>query len=182
MHRVSVFAFISGLFIAQTASADVIRTFTVANWFAGAYSNDQTKIFDHCAASSTYVTGITMLFAINRQYQWSIGFANRAWTLTPGATFDVAFAIDNDPPIYGRATALNGQQVEVQLADSVTLFQRFRRGYQLKVFTAGQVLPFNLTDSSQILPVLLQCVGQYVNPPQQALLPISPFVSPHNSA
>ncbi len=117
MHRVSVFAFIGGMLLVQSAFADVIRTFKVANWFAGAYLNDRTKVFSHCAAGSTYVSGTMMQFAINRQYRWSIGFENRTWTLTPGTTFDVAFAIDNDPPIYQRATALNGQQVEVQLAE-----------------------------------------------------------------
>ena len=53
------------LFSATTVSAEILGNYHVGNWLIGAYSNDQTKQFTHCATSSVYASGITMLFAVN---------------------------------------------------------------------------------------------------------------------
>ncbi|MBX6427013.1 MAG: hypothetical protein IRZ09_13950 [Variibacter sp.] len=57
--------------------------------------------------------------------------------------------------------AIGRDQVEVQLADSATLFQQFRWGRMLRVASAGRVLSFKLTDTSLVLPELLRCVSRY---------------------
>ena len=65
-----------GVCVGSSAQADTMRNFQVANWLVGAYSFDGTKTFSHCAASTTYHSGIVVLFAINRGYAWNMGFAN----------------------------------------------------------------------------------------------------------
>ncbi|MPZ39763.1 MAG: hypothetical protein GEU95_17225 [Rhizobiales bacterium] len=162
--RPSVFAlaativvFTAGMAVAQTS----LRSFKVGNW-NGAFARDGR--FTHCAASANYGSGISMLFSINRQYQWSMGFANRAWRLTPGEVYNLAFAIDGGEPTHARGEAINPSHAVVQLADSASLFSRFRRGFVLRVAAANQVFTFNLEGTSAMLAQLHSCVQQYTQP------------------
>lgn len=150
-------------FAAETAIAQTaLRSFKVGNWTAGAYARDGR--FTHCAASAGYGSGITMLFSINRRYQWSMGFANRDWRLTPGAVYNLAFAIDEGQAIHARGEAINPSHAIVQLADSVDLFNRFRRGHVLRVAAADRIFTFNLEGTSAMLAQLYSCVQQYTQP------------------
>jgi hypothetical protein len=162
----------------RVASADTLYTFQVGTWNAGAYSKQNTKQFNHCAAAATYNSGIMMLFSVSRGYAWSMSFANRSWRLTQGQSYDIAFTVDQATPIGARAIAISPNQVEVPLADSTELFQRFRQGYQLRVAAAGQVMAFNLTGTSQVLPALLRCVHANLQPSGSTTVATNPFVTP----
>jgi hypothetical protein len=168
MRRMAETIVIAGaLLSAASASAERLEAFKIANWSAGAYSYAGSNRFSHCAAAARYRNGITMLFSINRAYEWSMGFANPNWTLTRGNAYDIAFRVDYTSTITARAVAVSDRQVEVHLADSATLFSRFKYGNQLRVASAGKVFSFNLTDTSAILPQLLRCVKLYVDAPQR---------------
>src|SRR2546423_7894751 len=97
----------------RAASADTLYEFPVGTWSAGAYSKQSSRQFNHCAAAANYNSGITMLFSVSRSYAWSMSFANRAWRLTQGQTYDIAFTVDQTPPIGARAIAIGPNQVEV---------------------------------------------------------------------
>src|SRR5215467_3178807 len=144
------------------AKAETIRNFQVGSWFAGAYTKSGTSTFSHCAASARYRSGIFVLFSVNRSYSWSMGFANPAWKLTKGSRYNIVFVIDDGQPMTGMATANSANSVEVVLADSEALFAQFKRGRQLRVAAASQVLSFNLDGTSALLPALLGCVQQEV--------------------
>lgn len=162
----------------RAASADTLYTFQVGSWTAGAYSKQNTKQFNHCAAAANYNSGIMMLFSVSRGYAWSMSFANRSWRLTQGQRYDIAFTVDQATPIGARAIAISPNQVEVPLADSTELFQRFRQGYQLRVAAAGQVMAFNLTGTSQVLPALLRCVHANLQPSGSTTVATNPFIAP----
>ena len=68
------------------------------------------------------------------------------------------------PPIAAKAYAISAEHVTVPLQDSTELFARFRRGNVLRVAAADQVFSFNLTGTSQLLPILLRCALQNGNP------------------
>lgn len=163
--------------VPQVASADLLYNFRVAGWHAGAYTKQNTKQFNHCGASATYNSGIVMTFAVSRTYQWSMGFSHGAWRLTPGQSYEIAFTVDQAPPIGSRAVAIAPSQVEVLLADSSELFQRFRQGQQLRVASAGQIFTFNLTGTSQVLPALLRCVQANLQPSAPATVASNPFAT-----
>lgn len=171
-------AILALLGMTSTASADLIYNFLVAGWTAGAYTKQNTKQFNHCGASATYNSGIMMTFAVTRTYHWSMGFAHRSWRLTPGQSYNIAFTVDRDAPIGGRAVAIGPSQVEVVLADSTQLFERFRQGQQLRVAAAGQVFAFNLTGTSQVLPALLRCVQANLQPSGSSTVASNPFAAP----
>lgn len=162
----------------RTASAELMYNFQVGTWSAGAYTKENTKQFNHCAASANYNSGILMSFSVSRAYAWSMAFAHRSWHLTQGQMYDIAFTVDQMPPLRARAVAVGPNLVEVPLADSTELFQRFRQGYQLRVAAAGQVLAFNLTGTSQVLPALLRCVQANLQPSGTTTVAANPFATP----
>ena len=150
------------------ANAKPLRLFKVANWNAGAYANDTTLAFSHCAASARYKSGVTVYFSINNKYNWSIGFSHPGWRLNRGEVYDIAFKIDRAQPIGSKAIAVSTSLVRVPLRDSRALFRQFETGERLYVATAGQKFTFKLTDSSKVLAALLSCVRGYVNAPVTA--------------
>jgi hypothetical protein len=158
------FAFVAALIAssAEIAEAQTLRTFTVGHWNAGAYGKDGR--FSYCAAAGTYKSGITMRFAIDRQYRWSVGFMHRDWTMPRGMEFDVALEIDDGQPIYVRARAVDATRALMQLADSVALFDRFRRGRVLRVSTRSHMFSLELESSSAMLAQLHDCVRRYTQP------------------
>ncbi len=63
-----------------------------------------------------------------------------------------------------RAKALSSTQVFIDLADSIELFNRFRRGNELRVASTHSVFTFNLVDSSAMLAQLHDCVRRHTQP------------------
>src|SRR5262245_14122272 len=162
----------------RTSAAELMYNFQVGTWSAGAYTKQNARQFNHCAASASYNSGILMSFSVSRTFAWSMAFAHGSWRLTPGQTYDIAFTVDQMQPLRARAIAVGPNLVEVPLADSTELFQRFRQGYQLRVAAAGQVLAFNLTGTSQVLPALLRCVQANLQPAGTTTVAANPFVAP----
>ncbi len=171
-------AIITSAFLLSPLCASEAATLSnshIGNWSIWAYSDDQTGEFSHCAAATQYKSGISMLFSVNRAYTWSMGFANSQWRLQKGTSYPIAFTVDQVPALNATAVAIRSDTAEVPLADSVALFNVFKRGNWLTVFAAGQVFQFALTDTSKVLPALILCVRNYLQPaPLQAA---NPFVA-----
>lgn len=159
----------------QSSLAAEIRKFNVGAWIGGAYTKDNgTGEFSHCGAHASYRSNIVVFFMINANYHWSMMFFNPNWQMPVGNTYNIAFTVDDMSPLYGTATAFRSDAVRVPLLDSVELFNRFKKGYQLRVAAAGQVFSFNLTGTSQLLPALLTCVQTKGARTQVAANPFQP--------
>jgi hypothetical protein len=140
------------------ANAEAGKNFRVGNWLVGAYS-DSARKFSHCAGSTSYRSGILVVFAVTKNYLWSMSFMNPSWRLSQGETYDISFVVDSGQIKRGKAFAVSVNQVNVLLPDSTELFGEFQRGNTLRVATeASEVMTFNLTDTSKLLPALLTCV------------------------
>ena len=120
-------------FTATTASAEKIANLKAGSWSGGAYTNNATGAFSHCAASARYKSGISLLFAVTRGRQWSMGFTNGGWQLRPGRKYPVRFQVDNGPILKATATAKTQKLVQVFLPPKDALFRHFRTGGQLKI-------------------------------------------------
>ena len=59
-------------------------TITVGEWTGGAYTNDNTGAFSHCAASSRYRSGVLVVLAKDLDGDWSLGFASDGLSFTTG--------------------------------------------------------------------------------------------------
>lgn len=156
---------ISALFLALLGfpsppwcAAEEIRHAAWGQWNGGAYNDDQTKRFSHCAAGVPYRSGITLFVSVTRSFEWILGFYNPAWNLTPGQTVSVAISFDGGPPWSGTAFVRSTNFVTVPMAPNSQLINAFRHSTVMTANASGQVFIFNLNGTSRLMPGLAQCV------------------------
>jgi hypothetical protein len=150
------------------ARAATLEEFNVQGWIVGAYSDNRTGLFTHCATSVPFRSGTTLLFHLSRSYRWSMGLHNPAWRSRPGAAINLMYYIDNEPPIRVTAVVNNLGVVNVPLADSRALFEKFKKGRRLFVVDAREKFGFDLANSSKALEAVYSCVQRHSagsNPP-----------------
>lgn len=147
----------------RSALAGTLETGKVHNWTTGAYTNDQTGEFTRCSMSVAYKSGISLLFSIDKKYDWAMALINDKWRLNVGETHQVSFRIDNSGAIYSNAKVLTQSMIGIELTDTTQIFNAFRRG-QLLVVTAGREdFNFRLDGTSDGLAWLLRCVKRWEN-------------------
>jgi hypothetical protein len=151
---------LASLFLATGAAdaAGPFRPFQMGLWSGGAWTNDQTGAFSHCAASVPYQSGITMFAAVNRSYSWSLGFGDPRWTLSPKTQIPIELHFDAGPAFNVFGTVIAPTLVEVPMPDNSKLINTFRYSAQMNALAQGQVFTFNLTGTSRIMVQLASCV------------------------
>jgi hypothetical protein len=137
--------------------------FASGNWTGGAYYFNSNGRFSHCAMQVSYRSGIIMLFAIDSGYQWRMGFINDKWSLEPGRNYNVAYTIDGNRTNNISARANDRTFVIAELPATSNVFNQFRQGRLLVVFSEGERFEFQLTGTSRGLSELLQCVRNNIN-------------------
>lgn len=147
---------------AMPAEAGQIAPLKIGNWSGGAYSDDRTGAFSHCAASASYRSGVSLLFSVSGDETWSMGFSSESWSLIPGQRYPVRYRVDNGTVLEGVAVARNPKLAQVHLPANNRLFQHFRKGNTLRVGAARQVLEFRLTDTSKMLARLRDCARHFI--------------------
>jgi hypothetical protein len=104
----------------------------VGNWSGGVYTNDSTGAFSHCAAGTTYQSGIVFLVSINAEGAWSLGFAHQSWRLTPGETIPIGLTFDNRSPVHVFGTALSSNLAFVPMPANSELITQFRNSLTMR--------------------------------------------------
>ncbi len=145
----------------SVARGATIEEFNVRGWVVGAYSDNRTGQFTHCATSVPYRSGTTLFFYLSRSYQWSMGLHNPMWRSMPGASIELMYYIDSGPPTRVRALVNNLGMVSIPLADSRALFETFKRGRRLFVVDSRERFGFDLTNSSKALAAVYDCVQRH---------------------
>ena len=126
-------------------------------WDISAYTNDSNGFFSHCTASVGYHSGISLVFAIGRDYSWSMGLMNPAWQFSLGDKYPVQYQVDNTPIMSATADVLGSNLVGIPLVDSGEFFTLFKLGRILKIKTGDQIFRFDLTNSSKALNAASMC-------------------------
>ena len=130
----------------------------VGNWQGGAYTNDKNGAFTHCAAGTTYQSGIYFMVSIGENGTWRLGFAHESWRLTPGEAFPLALTFDGQPAFNVYGMPIGAQLVNVEMPTNSALINQFRKAKVMTAFAQGQLFQFNLNQTAQLLPALLNCV------------------------
>ncbi|GMG85258.1 hypothetical protein LNKW23_44750 [Paralimibaculum aggregatum] len=146
---------------APLAAAAEIAPLRLGNWQGGAYSDDRTGAFSHCAASARYRSGITLLFSVTRERSWSMGVSSPDWRLRPGATYPIRYRVDGGAVHDAAALARSPVLAQVMLPASERLFLSFRKGRMLRIAAAGRVLEFRLDGTARLLTALLGCARRF---------------------
>src|SRR3954453_17398697 len=160
--NITIKAIVATLCILASASTSGARgpygSINVGNWRGGAYTNDKTGVFSHCAAGAVYDSGISFVVSIGEDSGWRLGFAHESWQLTTGEAFPLALTFDGQPAIHVQGMPLRAHLVNVQLPTNSSLISQFRKAKTMTAFAQGQLFQFNLNQTAQLLPALANCV------------------------
>jgi hypothetical protein len=158
--RVVVAALLSSLIAISAAQArGPYGSINVGNWKGGAYTNDQTGEFAHCAAGAGYDSGIYFMVTVDQGAGWSLGFHNPKWTLTKSQDFQIALTFDGQRPFNVQGVALSDNLIRVPMPTDSTLIAQFRKAKAMTAFTQGQLFQFKLDQTALLLPTLANCVA-----------------------
>lgn len=146
------------LLASPVLAAGPYAKFSVGNWAGGAFTNNQTGAFSHCAVSASYKSGVTMHASLNGNYGWNLGFSNRAWGLKPGAPVPMELAFDRRDIVRIDARAVQPQLVVVTMPANSDLVRAFRGAEFLEANMLGARYTFRLTSTAEVMPALLDCV------------------------
>lgn len=128
----------------------------VGNWIGGAFSNDETGAFSHCAATTPYANGVILVVSQNSAGTWSLAFASPNYRFNKGenAAIDVIFDGQEQARLFATAYQSN-MLTAIMPANVVRTFQKA----SLMVATAGHaVLNFDLTSTGPVIAALANCV------------------------
>lgn len=128
----------------------------VGNWIGGAFTNDETGAFSHCAATSPYANGVILVVGQNVGGSWILSFASPSYRFTKGenAAIDVIFDGREQARLFATANQTN-MLSSVMPANVVRTFQKA----SLMVATSGRtVLNFDLTSTGPVIAALANCV------------------------
>ena len=161
MTRFLVTAAIALTFICSSALArGPYGQIQIGNWNGGAYTNDQSGQFSHCAAGTQYLSGVHFLVSVNNNMDWMLGFAHKGWQLKIGEVIPLELTFDGRTPVHVYGNAIQTAFVVVQMPPNSQLVQQFRNATQMTALAKGQLFTFNLTATSHLLPALVNCMNQ----------------------
>ena len=135
-------------------------TINVGNWKGGAFTNDKTGEFSHCGATAVYQNGIYFIVMIDGTPSWSLGFAHDSWTLASGKAFPIQLTFDGQAPVNVHGIAITDKLLRVPMPDTSNLIAQFRKAKSMSAYAQGQLLQFNLDQTGQLLPTLVNCVAK----------------------
>src|SRR3954453_16036570 len=128
----------------------------IGNWVGGAFSNDETGAFSHCAATAPYANGVILIVGQNTGGSWILSFASPSYHFKQGenAAIDVIFDGQEQARLFATANQTN-MLSSVMPANVVRAFQKA----SLMVATSGRtVLNFDLTSAGPVIAALANCV------------------------
>jgi len=143
-------------FVGLAHAAGPFGSVNVGNWVGGAFSNDQTGAFSHCAATTPYASGVSLVVSQNAAGTWSLAFASPNYHFNKGesAAIDVTFDGQEQARLYATAYQTN----MLTAVMPVNVVRKFQKA-SLMVATAGRaVLNFDLTSTGPVIAALANCV------------------------
>jgi S1-C subfamily serine protease len=132
---------------------------SIGNWQGGAYTDDNSGAFTHCAAGASYQSGVYFLVLVGAGGNWRLGFSHQSWKLTPGEAFPLTLTFDGQQPFSVYGMPIGAQLVAVDMPPNSSLIDQFRKARLMSAFAQGQLFQFNLNQTAQLLPSLVNCVA-----------------------
>ncbi|WP_167767458.1 S1C family serine protease [Bradyrhizobium frederickii] len=153
----SVVALVSQALLAGLAhAAGPFGTIRVGNWNGGAYTNDSTGAFSHCAASTPYANGMTLLVGQDSNNAWLLGFANSAFRFKKGENLTIDVTFDGQAEVRLFATALSEVMVSAVLPTNVA--RAFQKASLMVAVARGTPFQFSLTSTAPLIAAVTNCV------------------------
>jgi hypothetical protein len=102
-----LFAAIAAALLSSSAfAAGPFGTIHVGSWQGGAYTNDTTGAFSHCAVAGNFLNGLSLAIQQTADRIWIIGFADPNWNLPEGQSVPIELTFDGQSKfqVFGAAT------------------------------------------------------------------------------
>ena len=128
----------------------------VGDWTGGAYTNDETGAFSHCAAGGQYRDGTYLVLSHNIDSSWSIGFANQSWNMAIQETLPIGVTFDGRAQARLFARVITAQSMVAILPNPV--LQNLRKSQLMVAEVNGQTIQFQLPRIDQLIPTIANCV------------------------
>jgi len=141
-------AILLGIATSNVEARGPYGSINVGNWKGGAYTNDQTGAFSHCAAGTSYISGIYFVVSINDNLGWSLGFTDNNWTLTTGQAFPISLTFDGQTPFNVHGVPINDKMLVVSMPDNSSLIAQFRKAKAMTAYTQGHLFQFTRSDGA----------------------------------
>src|SRR5690348_12077384 len=115
----------------------------VGNWQGGAFTDDSTGAFSHCAATASYGNGNILVVGQNAANSWLLSFANPGFHLTKGKTSPIDVTFDGQSQARLFATANSDIMLTAILPSNVA--RTFQKANLMVAVSGSTALNFNLT-------------------------------------
>ena len=155
-----IFCLLLSLAFSPANAAGPHGSIRVGLWSGGAYSNDSTGAFSHCAAGATYNSGIMMLVGLGSAKNWTLGFMHPSWQLKPGESNPIVLTFDGREQFNVYGVAQTPTFVLVPMPQNSSLLSEFRKSNGMVALAKGNTFQFALTSTSQLMAVLTNCVDR----------------------
>lgn len=146
---------------AQQSSIVSSNAFQSGEWKGSLNRNRSDGSFFSCSMTSSYKSGITLMFTMQDTSTWKLSFIHPSWRLTKGQDYPILYWVDRSSVISGVTTAASSNHAILSLPSNSILFRLFRKGRVLTVDFSGQRFGFNLTGTSAALSQLFDCTSRY---------------------
>jgi S1-C subfamily serine protease len=130
---------------------------SVGTWKGGAFSDDAGN-FSHCAASSTFGSGVTLVVGQNARNGWLLGFASPNFHLSKGGTVPIDVVFDGQEQAKLFATANSDSMATAILPPNVA--HSFQKASLMVAVSGRTTLQFNLVSTAPLIAMLGDCVSK----------------------
>ncbi|WGD52361.1 trypsin-like peptidase domain-containing protein [Bradyrhizobium sp. CB1650] len=148
---------LQALAIGTANAAGPFGSVSTGNWIGGAFTNDETRAFSHCAATAPYANGVSLVVGQNAAGSWLLSFASPGFRFNKGDTAPIDVVFDGHEQARLFATANAPNMVTAILPLSVA--RTFQKASLMVVTTNGsKPLQFQLTSTAPLIAALANCV------------------------
>jgi hypothetical protein len=131
-------------------------TIKIGQWTGGAYTDDKTGGFTHCAAGAPYLSGIHLIISQNTQGRWTLGFASTTFNFAAGQIipFDVIFDGQTNVRLFGAAPA--PQLLAAPIGNIATV----KKSHLMVAEINGTTYQFQLQAVDHVISSVEQCLSK----------------------
>jgi hypothetical protein len=155
---VFVSAIAGAFWTSSTLAAGPFGTIHIGLWRGGAYTNDSTGAFSHCAAQSEHVNGVSLLIGQFADHTWSLGLGSSSANMTPGATFPIDIVFDGQTQFRVVGNAANSKLISAPLPDAVA--NRMRKSHQMAASDSSGTFQFKIDAIEKLMSIVTYCVDK----------------------
>jgi S1-C subfamily serine protease len=151
-------AVVQAVVICSAGAAGPYGSIKVGAWIGGAFTDDKTGAFSHCAATTAYANGTVLVIGQNSTNSWILGLANPAFHYSNGESVPIDIVFDGQTG--ARVFANAASQIMITAPMPVNVARTLQKSSMMAATTANGTYQFNLTSVGPLLPALANCVSK----------------------